>query len=765
MHQRCVGMTPDTGRFSVGDKDSGWRWTSTILWNGGRRVLIAILVIVSAFTLAAIPGLAKLDFDSQVREIFRSASQEYDTYAEVLRFFPGVESDIVVLVRGAIAEPKALDALLSLERALSDIRGVDHVVSLLSLPSVEQVLLDPIDLVMPERVDEQQVAAIAGLLQEEAPGMAHLIGDQGNLQLLLLRLSPGWETAEAYGALREPIRQLLGQTLDPAGLAFLMAGVPEMETAIREEALKDTTRIIALAITLCTVVAWLLFRSLSILLTMAIGPCLGVVWTLGIMGHRGDDMTVFTTVLVPLLFVIGYTNAAHVIFAILRSAESCRWRRSSRALGEILPACAVAALTTAVGFGSLALSSSPLVSGFGVYSGLGTLLTLLGVIMVTPAMAALLGIGDRPRRTSVFWSILLSRLGNLVTRRPLAILLVAAVLIPPAIWLTLQLEADYRIRENFSPVSGFHRAITLGDQQLSGLITSHVLVRWAADEEPDLGTIVAAESRIIEAAEIIAEQRRIAGLSTLLPRGLTAQDMTPRDLDAIVPPGMLDRVLNADSGVALITIPLKDKGAKHHAPRLVAFENRLGQIDADFPDLTLSLTGLGPMTIKGSRENVREMARSLSMAMAFIFLVIVLVLRSLRLGLICMVPNLIPLVGVAAFMSLFFIPLQFNTVLVFTICIGIAVDDTVHLVFRYLALRRTLPGVQALRESLSQVGLVMLFTTLVLAVGFFSLVTSQVVVVQLMGILGVTALVLALVADLLLLPALLARMAVGRDQE
>jgi predicted RND superfamily exporter protein len=723
-----------------------------------------MLVIVTAFTLAAIPGLARLDFDSQVREIFRSASQEYDTYAEVLRLFPGVESDVVVLVRGAITERKALDALLILERALSDTRGVDHVISLLSQPDVEQVLLDPIDLVMPERVDVRQAAAIAELLQEEPRGLAHLIGDQGDLQLLLLRLSPGWQTVEAYGALREHIRQLLGQTLDPADLTFLIAGVPEMETAIREESIRDTTRIIALAITLCTVVAWLLFRSLSILLTMAIGPCLGVVWTLGIMGHRGDDMTVFTTVLVPLLFVIGYTNAAHFIFAILRSAESCGWRRSSRALGEILPACAVAALTTAVGFGSLALSSSPLVSGFGVYSGLGTLLTLLGVIMATPAMAAFLGIAARPPRNSGFWSMLLFHLGHLVTRRSLSILLSAVILIPPAIWLSLQLEADYRIRENFSPASGFHRAITLGDQQLSGLITAHVLVRWKAAEEPDLGTIQAAESRIIEAAGLIAEQRRIAGLSTLLPRGLTAHGMTPRDLDAIVPPGMLDRVLDADSGAALITIPLKDSGAKHHAPRLAAFEDRLGQIDADFPDLTLSLTGLGPMTVQGSRENVREMARSLSMALVLIFLVIVLVLRSLRLGLICMVPNLLPLVGVATLMSLFSIPLQFNTVLVFTICIGIAVDDTVHLVFRYLALRRTLPGGQALRESMAQVGLVLLFTTLVLGVGFFSLVTSQVNVVQLMGALGVTALVLALVADLLLLPALLARMGDGCDR-
>lgn len=729
----------------------------------GRRTQVSLFVVAVVMTLVSFPGLMRLDFNGEVREIFRSAGEEYRAYDEVLRLFPGIESDIVVLLSGQVTRRETLDALLRIDRALDGLEGVEHVVSLLSLPGIQEVLLDPFELTLPERVTAEQVATVAGLIQMDAPGIAPLVGEQGESQLMVIRLSREVGSADAYDAVRGAIHQSIGRSLSPAGLEYLLAGIPEMEAAIRQEAVQDTTRIIVLAVTLCTLVAWWLFRSLAILLLLGIGPCLGVVWTLGVMGRMGDDMTVFSTVLIPLLFVIGYTNAAHLVFACLRHGGEPGWGRSARALGEVLYPCSVAALTTAVGFASLVLSSSPLVSGFGLYSAIGTLLTLFAVVAATPVLMALLDIGERPGKPAESGYGLLSKFGGLVTRRPRVILVLAMLLIPPAIWASLQLEADYRIRENFSPASEFHQAVTLGDQSLSGLVASQVLIRWTPDDEPELSTLLAAEARIIEAASAMTDPERVVALSTMLPSGLSASAMTPRDLDVILPKEMLDRVLNAGAGAALVSMPLRDLGSKYHAPRLAAFSEQLQLVAADYPTLRLSLTGLGPIAVKGSLENIPEMARSLSWALLVIFLVITLVLQSLKLGLICMVPNLLPLVGVAALMSLFAIPLQFNTVLVFTICIGIAVDDTVHLVFRYRALGRSVGGTEALTQAISQVGLVLVFTSLVLGVGFLSLLVSAVDVVRLMGALGAAALALALLADLVLLPSLIMRFDAARN--
>ncbi len=716
-----------------------------------------MLVAAMVLTLAALPGITRLGFDTEVRDIFRSADQQYAAYEDALRLFPGIESGVIVLLPGRMADTATLNALLAIERELNGMPGVERVVSLVSLPAVEQILLDPFDLSLPERVSAEQAESIRQLVESGAPGAQTLIGGDGELQVLLVQLSPGRDAPGVYGALRPSIVSIFERALSPYGMDFLMAGVPEMELAIREEALRDTTRIVAVAATLCSLVAWFLFRSLAILLTLGFGPALGVVWTLGVMGHAGSNMTVFTTILVPLLFVIGYTNAAHVVFAVSRAGGSPGWRRSGRALGSVLRACLVSAVTTAIGFISLSLSSSPLVSGFGLYSALGTLLTFLAVVLSTPALSVLLGIGNHPINPGKVWAGMLARLGGYVTSRPMTNLVLATLLIPLAVWLALQLEADYRFRENFPPESGFHRAIALGDQQLSGLVTAHVLVRWSADDAPDLETLLAAEGRILEAADGFSSPQRTLALSTLLPADARVGTMTPRDLEAILPPGMLEGLLNVESGAALLTLPMRDAGARQHAPALAEFERRLDRISADFPGLSLSLTGLGPAAVKGSGANILEMARSLALALVAIFLVIALVLRSLRLGLVCMVPNVLPLVGVAALMSLASIPLQFNTVLVFTICIGIAVDDTVHLVFRYRSLLANRDSDTAIRQALSQVGLVLVFTSLVLGTGFLSLMASAIPVVELMGLLGAVALALALVADLVLLPSLLSR--------
>ena len=121
-----------------------------------------------------------------------------------------------------------------------------------------------------------------------------------------------------------------------------------------------------------------------------------------------------------------------------------------------------------------------------------------------------------------------------------------------------------------------------------------------------------------------------------------------------------------------------------------------------------------------------------------------------------MFPNILPIVGVAALLVVLQEDLYFNNLLVFAICLGIAIDDTVHYVMRYKRnIAAGMPTPEAIKSSISSIGLVLIFTSLIIGAGFFALTFSSIGVVSLMGTLAVSALILALVADLIILPAFL----------
>lgn len=153
---------------------------------------------------------------------------------------------------------------------------------------------------------------------------------------------------------------------------------------------------------------------------------------------------------------------------------------------------------------------------------------------------------------------------------------------------------------------------------------------------------------------------------------------------------------------------------------------------------------------------IRDLARSLGAAALFIFLVIGIALRSASLGIISIVPNVFPLAGTGALLALAGAPLQFTSVLVFTVCLGIAVDDTIHFLVHFRREMKTGRDIQAaIRGSIASVGHVMIITTLILIAGLCVLLLSGMPTLRLFGLLSIVALGLALLADLFFLPALL----------
>ena len=155
---------------------------------------------------------------------------------------------------------------------------------------------------------------------------------------------------------------------------------------------------------------------------------------------------------------------------------------------------------------------------------------------------------------------------------------------------------------------------------------------------------------------------------------------------------------------------------------------------------------------------------SMSISIPMIFLIMLLVFKDLKLALLSLIPNLFPLATASGIMYLNGDEINIGNVIVFSVCLGIAVDDTIHFIANYkLKKSRGMPGIEALKSTLAQTGKALVLTTLMLVLGFGMFVIGEFVPNQKFGIYCAVILVLALVADLILLPAIL--LATENDEE
>ncbi len=188
----------------------------------------------------------------------------------------------------------------------------------------------------------------------------------------------------------------------------------------------------------------------------------------------------------------------------------------------------------------------------------------------------------------------------------------------------------------------------------------------------------------------------------------------------------------------------------------VDIDDTFGPLRTTFPELEVRVTGSIPLMMRATDEIARSQYSSFLLALAVISIIMIVTLGSVQAGLISIVPNLIPPLLVFGLLGLLNIPLDTDTLLVAPVIIGIAVDDTIHFMTHYrLELIRTGDANRALRSTVNDVGKAVMFTTMILGLGFAILSFSDYLGMAKIGFFGSLAIFVALICDLFLLPAMI----------
>ena len=728
-----------------------------------RRPILAAAALVS---LALLPGLARLGTDNSPEVFFVRGSPGVERYQEFRRAFGGASDRAAPdrLVRLAVAGQQLwTDAGLAwLEYLETEAAALDGVASVSGLyQNYRRFAWPPSD---PQAFRQ-------GVTESRLDRSLGWVSGDGSMATVLVVLEEWPERRDRE--LLERLRRLVADP--PPGVQGWLVGLPvlnhSLNDASRELERQSLPLLVAftLALLAFAVRDW---KGVAIPLAF-VAFCELIV--LGPMGYAAVELNMVLAMLPPLLLVIALATSLHVLlrFRDLRFGE-----RHSNAVDATLATYREkgwpvlwTGVSTTIGFASLALSPVGPVRSLGLWTGLGLALMTAAAFVVYPPLVSYGGPGARSKPRHREFEVWAHRLGHrwgrwAHTRRRwvlFAAVLVAAVALAGLPRLAVEsnalryLAADHPVRSGIEKLEA--KGIGLANIEV-------VLSEPGADEGRAPFSRVAALTRLDELTARVEEEPLVFGA---LSAGSVLRDAARRTPSPMLlsealhlrtvlarlereAPEILDALLSADRRSARLTVFVETMGIEELEPFLARLEELAR---AELPTAEIELTGKYPLLL----EAQSYLLSTLMISFAATFIAIAIILRCLlpgfRLTLLALLPNLWPVAGMLGIMGWARIPLDIATVMVASVLLGLAVDDTIHTLGHF---RHWAPRYGAREGVVRTVGVTApayLLTGVILAAGFSVCALSDFAPLARFGLLAAAGIVLAVLGDLFLLPALL----------
>jgi uncharacterized protein len=696
--------------------------------------------------------------------------------------------EIVVLAfhSDRLFSKESLDRLDQLTRRVAALPHVTRVLSPTNVRDLDGDELGPVPV-----VPYAQVAA--GKLSPEALGAklgSHplfgglLVARDARTAAVLVELEPASGAADSRDHLVGDLRRLAGQ----AGLesAAFVAGIPVEKADVARYIARDQAIFIPLVFLILAVMTAVLYRHPVGMLVPLATVTLALVWTLGVFGLAGRTLNPVTSLMTPVILVMSLEGTIQLLNQYLAArADGLPWRpaleRAHRRMGT---PCFNAALTAAIGFASLLTLPIPAIRDFGLFTAVGIMIGYGFTIALTPLLLATLP--DLPPRViHAFEAGPVERWLSGVVRWVSRHRAVTAVAVGALLGLSvlgvgrIRVETDLvRSLRHASPLAAATRFI---DANLTGVNSVEIIVPAAAGLTPE---VLDRTARLEATITGLPEVRKVTGLPDLLARVNRAMHQgndtyarlpdgpdaagdiadfiaalgkeAPADLHRFLAEGADgDTVLRINARVpALDTARSQSLFAQIHAAAA-----RVG-----LPDV--SLTGNFVVFSDMSTTLVRHQVQGLAVALALILAVMAIQFRSIRLGLLCAIPNGAPVLMVYGLMGWCGIALSVPTAMIASVVIGTIVDNSIYLLapFREAFLREA-HYVTALSAMVRASGRAVVFSTVTLAVGFWVGIFSSFVPTVHFAVLAGAAFLLGLISQFVLLPlSLLVFQPLGRPR-
>jgi predicted RND superfamily exporter protein len=717
------------------------------------------------FTFLAVWGISTVRFAESPRELFRSGDQSYSDLERLYEDFGSDDRDCVVLLESKdLLSEETCAIIRSLDRELALIEGVEEVTSLADLSVTGSLIPKP--LLPKEGADERARLAARDAIKTHPLGLDQLVDSGYSSTLIFVRMTSGDLTVKEMTPTIEGIEAALAAVKAPPGLQLSLTGIPPLRVAIFGTIKREQRMLSLLGMVLSLGVSCLLFRKLGPVLIAGIPSLFSGIWAAGLVGWTGVPFDILTAQLPLLVQIIALCDSVHLTNHILlrRSAGDTPREAAVSSLKNLGSACLLTTFTTAVGFLSLVVSRADAIQKFGLLFGISVLAAFFAVILLVP-LCTILFLRGEPSSQSVRHE---ARLRRVVQRilppilaRPRLSSAIGLLLTALTCTAALSLSPDNRLAESSPEGDPATEALFRIESLYGGLVSSTVRVDWPMELDSSDPSILAALGSAKEAFAASPIHREALSIKELLPLvpGIEAKPGSADPRLAILETldeDALASLWRPDIGSAVLIARLPDVHSDQVEEAHRNVQAALTELEPLYPGFTFTLTGTGVVARRNIDTIISDLARGLFIAAVTIFFALSLFLRSWRLGLLSLIPNVLPLSITATALVLLDQPLQVSSAIAFSVCLGIAVDDTIHFLHRWRKERLLTDSArEAALETCVGVGLPILVTSFILAAGFSALLPSVVGTTRVFAWIILGGLATAVLADVLLLPALL----------
>ena len=735
----------------------------------GHRALALVVLLALTALLAA--GVVRFRFDNSYRIWFVEDDPALASYDAYLELFGSDEAMVIGLATDG--DPLSSETLRRV-RALSDELAVHpevlHVWSLTHMEALvrEGGTLQARRLVEQIPPDPAEQATIEGLI-DASPIYSMLVSPDRATTSLLVTLAI---TGESFGPKMAFVRDVkrLVEAHAPHRETWL-SGPVVLDEAFYRYAADDTRSFGPIMVAVMVLALALLFRSVAAVALPMLVVSLSLVWALGLMCWLGWSANVVSTVLPPLLIAVGVADSVHLLQQLrLQAGRGLDPEQALReAFRRVLRPCLLTSLTTSAGMASFSVASLAGIRELGLTAAFGVLAAFTWTMVGLPIAISLLPTRLRDGLTSGSGPgvpRLLVATAGLATRRPVPVVLAGvAALIVAGVGIA-RLDVGTGMSSYLWPRDPVYQDALRIDDAFGGSLPAEVLVEAPPGRDlldPEALTRIAEVARYMEADPNTG--RAVSALDFLVDarRVLRGEPPDVRQLPAsraeaaqilMLAEGTdeLSRFLSTDYASARVEIPVRMGSYQGLVDRLPEIVRDLESIGGDV--VSADMTGL--VRLLGGMEAylLASQVRSFGLAFVLVLGCITLFFLSWRAGLISAVPNLFPLVCVLGLMGLSGIRLSMTTVMVAPLLLGLVVDDTVHLLERVLEARRAgEPVDRAFSLGVREVGHAVVITSVILTCGLLVPALGSFRPNFHFAILSAVAVVLALLGDLLLFPA------------
>lgn len=734
-----------------------------------RRVVLVGVLLLSAL---AVYSARRIEFRFAFRSFFDyRGNPDVTTIDRYHSYFEDPAGFVAIVVESDdVFDKPTLEYVTNLTQALEPERVFSHVRSLTNARAIRWTG-DSVDVgeflpALPETpADAERARTIA-----RDSRLLHklLVSDSSRATVIAAQLAvaPSSSTLEDLRRAVDIVHAAIKAHPPPPGIHLRVTGAPVLEVSASDALITDQIVFTPIAIGLIVLLLWVAFRCAHGVVMPVAAISVAALWTAGIYPLFGRPVDMVSSTIPATLLVY---SAVDPIFVLRRyldkiAAGLAKDDAIVATYEELTLPCFLTSLTTAIGFASFATLDLPIIANFGAVMAIGVVLAFVTTMVVLPLLLTWLPVPPRVAIGSRLGSAVdrvLVRMWRWINARRRAVLVVAALVIVGGTFASLQQTVSV-FYTRILPPGSTEDDIRFLEREFMGVIRSVVFIEGAPDsiKQPKVLHAMAEieetaakfpiVTTTVSAADMVKEMNRAFMEGDQKEYRVPESQMLSAQYLQMLDPDDRGRLLTQDDARAHIMIFSRDEGTAEWRPMrdrvMEVAKQRLEPLG-----FKVYMTEQSPAGFDALDELVYDVLWGFVIAFVLVLIVIAITFRSIRIALLSMVPNLIPVVTCFLLLRCFDITLRIGTVLFLSVSIGGLFNTTIQLVARVQQHLKAGENIdEAIEHSVGDVGPPALFTAVILSLGFAIFGLSRFPDLRVFGLLATNTLLVAFVSDMIL---------------